>query len=251
MNSTKGALNTRFSIQYYLFLPLLAVLLTVLLSAINVSHAGNRLVYSVNFSDQPEGDARPWFLDKGYLMKLDADEIELFFKNKQLNLKTSEAKAGLFGLKLKPEHYLADITSVEIEWGVIKHPEGANWEAGNNRLAIAFMFFFGTEKVTSGLPFAINSAPYFLSPFIGSKETPGKAYLGKLYKEGGRYICVTTTEGSDKLIKTNFKIDPRYLNVFDKKKIPPITGIAFQMNTKDTQGGAHAFIRKLSFYSDK
>jgi len=39
--------------------------------------------------------------------------------------------------------------------------------------------------------------------------------------------------------------------VFNKNEIPPITGIAFQMNTKNTQGGAHAFVRKISFYSEK
>jgi len=236
-------LKTKYCIQ--------SLLLLLLLTAVSISHAANVLVHAINFSDQPEGDARPWFLENGYLMKLDSDDIELTFKNKQLNLKTSKSKAGIFGLTLKPENHLADITSIEIEWGVIKQPQGANWDAENNRLAIAFMFFFGTEEIGSGLPFGINSAPYFLSPFIGQNEKVGKVYMGKLYKEGGRYICVAVTKGSDNLIKSTFKIDPRYLKIFDKDKIPPITGIAFQMNTRDTKGGAHAFIRKLSFYSDK
>lgn len=243
MNKINIRFKTKYCVQH--------LLLLLLLTASSISHAGNVLVHSINFSDQPEGDARPWFLEKGYLMKLDSDDIELTFKNKQLNLKTSESKAGIFGLTLKPENYLTDITSIEIEWGVIKQPEGADWETGNNRLAIAFMFFFGTEDVSSGLPFGINSSPYFLSPFIGLKEKPGKVYTGKLYKEGGRYICVAVTKGSDKHIKSTLKVNPRYMKLFDKDEIPPITGIAFQMNTKDTKGGAHAFIRKLSFYSDK
>ena len=222
-----------------------------MMTGVGSSFAEKKLVHSIDFSKQPEGDARPWFEKRGYLMKLDASDIDVTFKNNQLNLATNEPKTGIFGLKLKPENYLADVTSIDIEWGVVKQPKGADWETGNNRVPIAFMFFFGTEEVSSGLPFGINSAPYFLSPFIGLKEQPGKAYLGKLYREGGRYICVAVTEGSEKLIKSTIKIDPRYMKLFEKDEIPPITAIAFQMNTMDTEGGARAFIRKLSFYSDE
>lgn len=116
-------------------------------------------------------------------------------------------------------------------------------------MPIAMMSFFGTEKISSGLPFGINSALYFLSPFIGLKETPGKVYKGKLYKKGGRYICVAITDGSSEVIRSTIKIDPRYLKQFSKNSIPPLAAIAFQMNTKDTEGGAHAFIRKLNFYA--
>ena len=235
--------GSKFCIQY--------VCLLVLMMLTSAVYAEKKLVRSIDFTNQPEGDARPWFLDKGYEMELDADDIEMTFKNKQLNLKTNEAKAGIFGLELKPENYLEDITSIEIEWGVIKQPEGANWETGNNRVPIAFMFFFGTEEISSGLPFGINPSPYFLSPFIGLNEQPDKVYIGKLYQKGGRYICATVTKGSNIAIKSNIKIDPRYMKLFAKKDIPPITGIALQMNTKDTKGGAHAFIRKVHFYSGR
>jgi len=231
---------------------LIYLLLFIFLVSTNISHAENKtLIRSVDFSQQPDGDARAWLLERGYLLKLDADEFDLKFKNGQLNIKTSDSKASLFVLKLKPENYIANVSSIEMEWGVIKHPDGANWEEGNNRVALAFMFFFGTEKISSGLPFQINSAPYFISPFIGSKEQKGKTYTGKLYKKGGRYICVATTNGSNKLIKSNIEVNPEYMNLFNKDKIPPITGIAFQMNTSDTEGGAHAFIQKLNFYSSK
>lgn len=228
------------------------LLLFLFLIGTNISYAENKtLVRSIDFSQQPDGDARAWLLERGYLMKLDADDFELKFKNGQLNIKTSDSKASLFVLKLKPENYIADVSSIEIEWGVLKHPDGANWEEENNRVALAFMFFFGTEKISSGLPFQINSAPYFISPFIGFKEQKGKTYIGKLYKKGGRYICVATTDGSEKLIKSSLDINPEYMNLFNTDIIPPITGIAFQMNTNDTQGGAHAFIQKLNFYSNK
>ena len=72
----------------------------------------------------------------------------------------------------------------------------------------------------------------------------------QLYKEGGRYICVAVTQGSDEIIRSKVKVDPRYLKLFSKDEIPPITAVAFQMNTMDTNGGAHAFIRKIDFYSN-
>ena len=78
---------------------------------------------------------------------------------------------------------------------------------------------------------------------------PGKVYTGKLYKEGGRYLCVAISDGSSKVIKSTINIDPKFMKLFHKGDIPAITGIAFQMNTEDTEGGAAAFIRKLDFYS--
>lgn len=213
-------------------------------------HAGTKLIHSIDFSKQPEGNAIPWFEKRGYLLKLDAYDLDLSFKNSQLNIETTDEKTGIVGLQLKPDNFLQNVRFIEIEWGVVRQPKGADWENGNNRVPIALMFFFGTEKISSGLPFGINSAPYFLSPFIGLNEQSGKVYTGKLYKEGGRYICVAVTRGSDEVIKSRVKVDPRFLKLFSKDQIPPITGVAFQMNTLDTEGGAHAFIRKIDFYSN-
>lgn len=229
-------------------LPFLMLLL--LWMGAGAAYAGTKLVHSIDFSKQPEGNAIPWFEKRGYLLKLDAYDLDLSFRNNQLNIETTDEKTGIVGLKLNPENYLENVTFIEIEWGVLRQPKGANWENGNNRVPIALMFFFGTEKISSGLPFGINSAPYFLSPFIGLNEKSGKVYTGKLYKEGGRYICVAVTQGSDEVIKSRVKVDPRFLKLFSKDEIPPITGVAFQMNTLDTEGGAHAFIRKIDFYSN-
>jgi len=217
-----------------------------------VSHsvAESRLVHSIDFSKPADGDARPWLAKNGYIQELDADEIEVYLGNNQLNLITDGEKSGIFALQLTEKNYLKNITRIEIEWGVSRQPKGADWEEGNNRVPIALMFFFGTEKISSGLPFGLNAAPYFLSPFIGRKETPGKIYIGKLYKEGGRYLCVAISEGSAGVIKSTIKINPRFMKLFKKADVPPLTGIAFQMNTTDTEGGASAFIRKIEFYAD-
>lgn len=227
-----------------------SILLFLLFTIAEPAHAGTKLIHSIDFSKQPEGNAIPWFEQRGYLLKLDALDLDVTFNDNRLNLETKEEKTGIIGLQLKPENFLQDVRFIEIEWGVVRQPKGANWENGNNRVPIALMFFFGTEKISSGLPFGINSAPYFLSPFIGLNEQSGKVYTGKLYKEGGRYICVAVTPGSDEVIKSRIKVDPRFLKLFSKNQIPPITGVAFQMNTMDTEGGAHAFIRKIDFYTN-
>ena len=245
-----GSVMIKMNTSLALVLKQLTLQVLLLFISTELCLANGSLVYSIDFSKQPEGDARPWLEKKGYILKLEASEIDAKFYNNRLNLETKEQKAGIFALKLAPENYLKNITSIDIEWGVIRQPAGADWENGNNRVPVALMFFFGTKNISSGLPFGINSAPYFLSPFIGHNEVPGKVYTGNLYKEGGRYLCVAVSDGSEEVIKSTIKIDPRYLKLFNKGKIPSLTAIAFQMNTEDTEGGASAFIRKLDFYAN-
>lgn len=210
-----------------------------------------QLVYSIDFSQLPDGTARPWLEQQGYFFELDAYDLDMQFKNGQLVIQTQDSITGIAGLQLEENKWIHGVTEIEIEWGVLKQPDGANWEESNNRVPIALMFFFGSKKINSGLPFGINSAPYFISPFIGKLEKEGKTYTGKLYRKGGRYVCIATTDGNDELISSTLKIDPKYLNLFNKTEIPPITGIAFQMNTKDTSGGASAFIKRVNFLTVK
>lgn len=203
---------------------------------------GSKVVYSLDFSQQKAGNAIPWLTSKGFEFLLDSKALNLKFANHRLEFETSGEKAGLFGIRLsKP---IQNIDYAVIEWGVEKFPQGANWTKGNNRVAIGAIFVLGTKKFGSGVPFA-KPVPYFLAPFIGQKEQVGKQYLGALYKKGGRYYCVSNKTG---LQKTRFNIDQKFKASFGKTT-PPLTAFAFQMNTKDTQGGAKAFIKKITFYS--
>lgn len=213
--------------------------------------AEERIIHVIDFSNVQEGDAHKWLVEQGYALGLDAKSLDMQFKNHQLEISTDKGIAGLVALKLKPANWLYDVSHIDIEWGVTQQPEGADWEHGKNKVSIALMFFFGDKNISSGLPFGINSAPYFISPFIGNHEVKGKTYTGSLYKKGGRYVCLDVTEGSNDLIKSRLKIDPRFLNEFKKDDISAITSIAFQMNTKNTKSGAKAFIKKIIFISDK
>ena len=223
-------------------LSILFLLTTILLSG------QEKVLYSIDFSKQKDGNAIGWLKSQGYELLLDIEDMSVNFSNKRLVIETKGTKAGLFGIKFMQGKHLENIGRVVIEWGVDRFPKGADWAKNNNRLAIGAMFVLGTERFSSGRPILAKPAPYFLAPFIGEKEDVGKGYLGMLYRESGRYYCVANISGTT--IKTNFDINQKFQQEF-KKKTPPLTAFGIQMNTKNTTGGAKAFIKKITFYSAK
>jgi len=222
------------------------IFITILMLT-SLAIAGGKVLYTVDFTKQKDGDAKGWLKSQGFKLLLDADKLSMKFSGGKLVIQTSGEYAGMIGIQLPEDNYLQNIGSVTIEWGVDKFPAGADWAGGNNRLAIGALLAFGTEKLSSGLPMGVNAAPYFLGPFIGQKEQPGKMYLGALYKQGGRYYCVSN-KNSGSTVMTQFNIDQKFQQAF-KKPTPPLTAFGFQMNTKDTKGGAQAFIKRITFRS--
>lgn len=210
--------------------------------------AQGKILYTVDFSKQKDGDALPWLSAQGFEFLLDMKDFSVKFSNGALVIETEKSQAGLMGMRFPKGKYLENIGSVVIEWGVERFPQGAEWEKGNNRLAIGAMFLLGTETFSSGRPLLAKPVPYFLGPFIGEKEQVGKRYLGMLYKKAGRYYCVSNKRGMT--VKTHFNINQIFQQEF-KKKTPPLTAFGIQMNTKNTTGGAKAFIKKITFYSEK
>jgi len=206
-----------------------------------------KVLHTIDFSKQPDGTAVPWLEQNGYIIALDAVDLKPRFEKGQLVLSTDDEVAGIIGKWLTDGKSLTGVERVRIEWGVSHFPEGANWEAHNNRVALAAMVFFGTEKLSSGLPFGVNAAPYFLSPFIARVEPADKMYIGTLYQKGGRYISVAAPDTSGGIFSTDFEVQQRFKQAFGMSEVPPISGFAFQMNTKDTNGGAVAAIRRITF----
>jgi hypothetical protein len=228
-------------------LVLAAIAADILPQTAVASEPEGKVLYTIDFSAQADGSAIPWLEQNGYLIALDAAELNPRFENGQLVLSTDDRVAGIIGKWFGEGNHLPGVERVRIEWGVSRFPEGANWEANNNRVALAAMVFFGTEKLSSGLPFGVNAAPYFLSPFVAKVEPPGKVYVGTLYRKGGRYFSVAAPGEYSGLFSTDFEVQQRFKQVFGKSEMPAISGIAFQMNTKDTKGGAVAAIRRISF----
>ena len=214
----------------------------ILVALCTFSLAGGKVLYSFDFSKQPSGNAEKILKPKGIEFLLDANKLHMKLENNRLEFSTKGEYAGIFGVHFKKP--IENVGSVVIEWGVEKFPEGADWENGNNRLALGAFIVLGTEMFSSGVPFA-QKVPYFFGPFIGEKEKVGKRYLGKLYQKAGRYYCVSSKKG---LITTQFDIDSTFQKEFGKPT-PPLTAFGFQMNTKNTTGGAKAFVKKITFYS--
>ncbi len=221
---------------------MLKKVLSILFLIATLLSAEESIAYSLDFTQQKDGKAFSYLKSKGFEFLLDSRKLNMRFSSGRVEIETDKKLAGLFGVRLsKP---IDGISSVEIEWGVDRFPKGSNWANGNNRLAIGAIFVLGKKKFSSGIPF-VKSAPYFLAPFIGEKESVGKKYLGKLYKEAGRYYCIANKKGST---TTKFNIASKFRAEFGSTP-PPLTAFAFQMNTKDTDGKAKAYIKKITFYS--
>jgi len=166
----------------------------------------DKLLWQLDFSqvsDANQEETISYLESLGIEFAIESSDVTIEIKNGRLNLNTKESVTVFFGIKFKGKKSLPAKLAM-IDWGVNRFSTGANWEKNNNRVAIAAMFALGSETFSSGLPFGINAAPYFLAPFIGEKEKINKLYKGKLYKEAGRYVCVANKKGN---IVTHFEIE--------------------------------------------
>lgn len=220
-------------------------ILMVCLSALAGTPAGAAVLYTFDFSTEPDGDAGPWLQRSGFQYELDAKKIEAKFKDRRLVLATTDNLAGLF----IHEANIPNVKSVRISWGVNLYPDGADWEKGNYRVPIAVVISFGTKKIGSGLPF-LPDAPYFISPFLSRNAVAGRIYTARYFKKGGRYVCNPCAPDPGTSVTTTIDLAAIYNSQFEPGALPPVTGFSFQMNTKDTQGGASAFLQKVEFLSD-
>ncbi len=118
-----------------------------------------------------------------------------------------------------------------------------------HRVPIAVMVWLGDEKIESGSIFVPDST-YFASLFLGEKENAGKAYKGKYYKKGGRYFCTPCGVPAGETVVAELDLEHVFQREFKKSTSPPVTGLGFQINTKDTHGGARAFLSRIEFLAD-
>jgi hypothetical protein len=222
------------------------ILLLAFLSSVTPLLAAEPIIYSVDFSTQKPGPAASWLKQHGFESKLGFESLHPTFGNGALELSTDRPGAGLCVHDFPKGKALKGVKKLRIVWGVNQFPEGADWERGIDRLAIGLIVSFGYEQLPSGLPFGIHPEPYFICPFIGSKEIEGKAYAGKYFKQGGRYLCVKSRKPGAPLV-TELNLDHLFKSLFNKTETPPVSAFGIQMNTKDTKGKASAFIKTIEF----
>jgi len=209
--------------------------------------ADPRVAYQLKFTDYVEGSVEKWLSSKGFQFKGDANDrkkIELDVGDDGLII---EAVKRARALLINERVNVTDYQKVRITWKVDKFPEGANYDAGLRNEAIMLIVFFGHEKLSSG-SFLIPDSPYFIGLFLCNNGTVHKAYTGRYFQEGGRYICIDKPKAGQ-TITSEHDLLAGYRSVFGKNKSPVISGITISTDTTDSKGGgkSRASISSIEF----
>ncbi len=203
------------------------------------------VLYSLDFSKAENGNAEKWFENNDFDFRIDADDFDLSFENNALILKNEKDNNGLMFKQVKIEN----VKRLRIEWGVNKYPKGIDWEKGMTRDAIMVLISFGTKNIDSG-SFVVPNVPYFIGYFLGEKEIEGKAYKGQYFQKGGRYVCQPCGVPAGETVVTEVNIEEQFKQFFDKGKMPDISAVAIESDTRDLKEASEAFIKKIEFLSE-
>jgi len=225
-------------------LPFLAVFLV--LTAARPAGTVPGHAHVVDFAGFPGGSVLKWMEQKGFTAKQDAtsaSKVQYAVADDKLIL---EAKRKALALLLS-ETDIVGFTRIRIEWGVEEFPAGASYEKGVRADAAMVYVFFGDEKLSSGSMLVPNS-PYFMGLFLCQTDPVGRAYQGRYFKAGGRYVCVDQTKAGENVV-TEFAIDGAFKNFFGLSETPYISGLGIAIDTDSAKGNgtAKSFIRKIEF----
>ena len=201
----------------------------------------------IDFSGYAGESIDEWLHSKGFKFEEDAkhrDRLALSIKDGALIL---EAKEQLRGYIIKDGLHLADALKVRIDWGVIKYPEGASYEKKVRNEPIMIYFFFGEEKISSGHLLSPD-LPYFIALYLCENDKIGTPYKGRAYHDGGRFVCVGNPPPQETIV-TEFDLDHAFRTYFEKTEVPPISGLAIEMDTSSSGGGGKAagYVRRIAF----
>lgn len=227
------------------FAPLTGILLdnTPAAQATSPEKISSEMLWNIDFTTFPD-DVRQELLNRNFQFKkamTDKDKIQLSFDNHRLNISTNKPA---FGLLVREDLHLEQADSVEIVWGITSYPEKADWSNGKNQEALMIYFFFG-EPVGADR-FYLPDSPYFIGLFLGQHEDPLTPYKGKSYSKTGRYICLGNPPPGQ-AITSRFNLADAYRDMFSIENVPPITGVAIEVDTGSLEDGkASSFIQRIS-----
>src|SRR5262245_18592779 len=204
-------------------------------------------IYRLDCSDYQGGPAETWLESKGMRLEEAAkhpNELKLSVQDGRLVL---EARERLRGFVYKDSMEIKDFSKVRLEWGVLKYPEGASYEKQIRNEALMVYLSFGHEKTPSGL-FVLPDVPYFIGLFLCKDDKLHIPYLGRYYREGGRFVCLAHAE-PEQTIVTEFDLPTAFRAYFDKEEVPPITAINLGVDTSDAGNGgrAAAYVKAIEF----
>ncbi len=234
---------------------MLSILLVVLTSIGFAAHSAattqvdtfQKVNVFIDFSDYESGSVEQWLREKGFEFKKDARN------RKKLDLDVSEdalileAKRRMRGFPINDGVDLEEFSTIRIEWGILKYPEGATYEDRVNNEALMVLVFFGHDRMPSG-HFAIPSSPYFIGFFLGKEEQVNKAYKGQYFHKSGRFVCLGNPEPGETVI-SEYDLVSAFRRKYVKDEVPLISGIALAVDTSssDDGGKAAAFIKRIEF----
>jgi hypothetical protein len=202
-------------------------------------------LYQVDFTDYVSGSVDAWLKAKGFEFERDArspDKIAISANAQGLAL---EALRPAQALLMNSSIAQSLFSTVEIEWGVEQHPEGASYEKNVNNEAIMVHVFFGSEKKSSGSIFAPD-APYFIGLFLCNGDRVGHAYTGAYYKEGGRYVCLESPAPGETVV-SRFDLKSAVQKIFGDEVASHVSGYSVEVDTTATDGKSSAFIKRIKF----
>lgn len=172
--------------------------------------------------------------------------IELTGNDNRLNILT---KKQAFGLLTKEDLLVDQVDHIEIDWGIDLYPEAADWNNGKNREALMIYFFLGDPVRADH--FYLPDVPYFIGVFLGKNEIPLKPLTGRSYSQTGRYVCLANPSPG-KTISSRFQLADSFRRWFNTDTVPPVTGIAIEVDTeKLPEGKAAAFVSSIRLCSNK
>ncbi len=234
---------------------MLSILLVVLTSIGFAAHSAattqvdtfQKVNVFIDFSDYESGSVEQWLREKGFEFKKDArnrKKLDLHVSEDALVL---EAKRRMRGFLINDSVDLEEFSTIRIEWGIIKYPEGATYEDRVNNEALMVMAFFDHDRMPSG-HFAIPSSPYFIGFFLGKEEQVNKGYKGKYFRKSGRFVCLGNPEPGETVI-SEYDLVSAFRRKYVKDEVPLISGIALAVDTSssDDGGKAAAFIKRIEF----
>lgn len=204
-----------------------------------------QVVHSLDLSDYAANSVDEWLQSKGLKFEADAanrDMLNLSVSDGALTLEAKEALRGI--LRQNPLH-LKRYSKIRIEWGVLKYPKGASYEKDIRNESIMVLVFFGDEKISSG-HFISPDLPYFIGFYLCQDDQLNVPYKGKYYQEGGRYVCLGSPQPGETVV-SEFDLVQAFHTYFDKSDLPPISGIALEVDTTSSGDGgtAAAFVKRV------
>jgi hypothetical protein len=199
----------------------------------------------VDLTDFRGGSVYAWLQSKGFRVEEDAknpQKIAFTADQRGLSLQTLRPALGLLtNTRMNPNAYSA----VEIEWGVAQHPAGASYERHVNNEAIMVHVFFGATKRASGSMFAPN-LPAFIGLFLCASDRVGFPYVGRYYREAGRYICTDRAE-PQRALTTRFDLRQGFRAAFGTDLRESVSGFTVAVDTSSSKSPSNAFIKRIAF----